>query len=148
MTIWSPMPSNSLMWPIGTKSSLALKMQVEAYLVKSTAFSIDNLLDHLSYADSKNCALLKEAAVDFILENMCKVIEKISFDDAPVTLVFDGLAALERKENKRGLSAMRVDDLCWHAHQHGLDGDDSRIMLISALKEVLMTHAECVSVLN
>ncbi len=54
----------------------------EACLVDSTAFTIENLVDLLLHADSKNCALLKEAAMDFMLEND-EVLEKISFKDAP-----------------------------------------------------------------
>ena len=36
-----------------------LKLEAEAYLVKSIVFDVDNLLDVLLFADSKNCALLK-----------------------------------------------------------------------------------------
>jgi hypothetical protein len=112
-----------------------LKLRAEACLVETTAFSIENLLDLLLYADSKNCALLKEAAIDFMLENRSDVIEKISFNDAPGAFVTDVLAAFDRKEKKKGLIAMRINDLRWRARQDGLEVDGSREMLITALKK-------------
>ncbi|KAL3762575.1 hypothetical protein ACHAW5_003113 [Stephanodiscus triporus] len=121
-----------------------LKLAAEACLVETTAFSVENLLDLLLYAESKNCALLKEAAMDFMLENRGEVLEKVSFDDAPGAFVRDVLAALERGASKDStdgdsgtdLSAMRISELRWKAHENGLNVDGSREMLIAALKEV------------
>ena len=97
-----------------------LKLEAEACLVQTTAFGVENLLDLLLFAESKNCALLKEAAMDFILETKDEVLEKVSFDDAPGALVRDVLAALRRGEKRRGtvgdngtdLSAMSISKLC------------------------------------
>ncbi len=66
-----------------------LKLAAEAYLIRTSAFSIDNSLDLLLNADSKNWALLKEAAIDFMLENRDEVLDKISFSDAAGALVSD-----------------------------------------------------------
>ena len=52
-----------------------LKLEAEACLVQTTAFGVENLWDLLLYADSKNCALLKEAAMDFILDNRDEVLK-------------------------------------------------------------------------
>jgi hypothetical protein len=52
-----------------------LKLEAEAFLVQGTTFSLDNVMEHLIYADSMNCALLKEAAMDYILENKAEVLE-------------------------------------------------------------------------
>jgi hypothetical protein len=112
-----------------------LKLAAEACLVNATAFSVENLLDHLLYAESKNCALLKEAAIDFMLGNKGEVFDKISFSDAPGDLVSDVLAAMTIGEKKGGLSAMRVNELRWKAHENGISVDGSRKMLIAALKE-------------
>ncbi len=119
-----------------------LKLEAEACLVQTTAFGTENLLDLLLFADSKNCALLKEAAMDFILENKDEVLEKVSFDDAPGGLVRDVLAALKRLEKRHGtggdngtdLSAMSISELRWKAHRNGLNVDGSREMLIAALE--------------
>jgi hypothetical protein len=43
-----------------------LKLEAEVRFVEATTFTMDNVMDHLLYAESKNCALLKEAAMDFI----------------------------------------------------------------------------------
>ena len=40
-------------------------------------------MELLLYADSKNCTLLKEAAMDFMAENAVKVLEKVSLKDVP-----------------------------------------------------------------
>lgn len=121
-----------------------LKLEAEAYLVKSTVFSIDNLLDLLLYADSQNCALLKEAAMDFMLENRGEVLKKVLFHDAPGSLLSDFLAAMARKDEEGGvagesredkLMTMRISDLRKKAHEMKLDVDGSREMLIATLKE-------------
>ena len=125
-----------------------LKLVAEACVVETTVFTIDNLMDLLLYADSKNCALLKEAAIDFILENMGEVGKKISFADAPGAMMNDVLTAFDRKEKMGGgpgamrfsdglrcnAGGMRVNDLRWHALETGLDVDGSRETLIAALE--------------
>jgi hypothetical protein len=39
------------------------------------------VVEHLLYSESKNCALLKEAVIDFIVENKDEVLHKISFNE-------------------------------------------------------------------
>ena len=46
-----------------------LKMEIEAWHVTHFDFTVDNVIEELIYADAKNCPLLREAAVDFILKN-------------------------------------------------------------------------------
>lgn len=79
---------------------VTLKLEAEACYVKSTALTIDNILDHLLYAESKNCALLKEVAMDFMVENASDVMTKVSFKNVPGTLMPDLLAAMERGKKK------------------------------------------------
>ena len=74
-----------------------LKLEAEAWYVKSTTITIDNVMDNLLYADSKNCTLLKEAAMDFVVENGVEVYEKVSFENVPSYLMKDLLAAVNRK---------------------------------------------------
>jgi hypothetical protein len=66
-----------------------LKLEAEACFAQATTFSIDNVVEHLLYSESKNCALLKEAVIDFIVENKDKVLDKISFNEVidPRTLI-------------------------------------------------------------
>jgi speckle-type POZ protein len=121
-----------------------LKLEAEARLVKSTHFRVGNLLDLLLYADSKNCALLKEAAMDYMVEHKSEVMKGISFDGAPGALVGDVLAAMSRGERRNGtreeeedgseFDAMRISELRWRAHENGFGVDGSREMLIAALE--------------
>ncbi|KAL3764023.1 hypothetical protein ACHAW5_005107 [Stephanodiscus triporus] len=122
---------------------VGLKLEAEAFLVNATTFSVENLLDHILYAESKNCALLKEAAMDFMIANTAEVLRNVSFKDAPGDLVSDVLAATARGarkggtdgDNKSEWSAMRISELRMKAHENGLNVDGSREMLIAALEE-------------
>ena len=127
-----------------------LKLEAEACLVNTTTLSVENVKDLLIYADSKNCALLKEAAMDYMLENKDVVLENIRFDDAPGSLVSDVFAAIARADTKRGgggtadkdsnsvshFNSMRISELRQKVYEKGLDVDGSREMLIASLKGV------------
>ena len=122
-----------------------LKLEAEASLVNSTTFTLENVMDHLLYAEAKNCALLKETVLDYMVENKVEVLQKVSFKDAPGTLIGDVFAAVARGEKKSGnnaagngddqLCTMRISDLRRKVHEKGLDVDGSREMLIASLKE-------------
>ena len=120
-----------------------LKLEAEVRFVEATTFTMDNVMDHLLYAESKNCALLKEAAMDFIAENKFEAMKKLSFKDAPGTLMGDLLIAVVRGEqngetDKNGNndpSMMRISDLRRNAHLKRLNVDGSREMLIESLEK-------------
>ena len=120
-----------------------LKLAAEACLVEDTTFSLENVKELLLYAESKNCALLKEVAMDFLVNKKDEVIGKISFHDVPSTLMNDLFVAFARELNRPGAAAivenefnvMRISELRRIAHVRGLDVDGSREMLIAALKE-------------
>lgn len=121
---------------------LPLKVEAEACFVETTTFTVGNVMEHLLYADSKNCALLKEAALDFIIAHKTEVLEKDAghLKEAPGGILADILGAVarvEQKNSKNGsdpFSTMRVSDLRMKVHEKGLDVDGSREMLIAALK--------------
>jgi hypothetical protein len=124
-----------------------LKLEAEASLVEGTILTIENVMELLFYAESKNCALLKEASMDYIVENKAEVMKKLSFANAPGTLVMDVLAAVSRGERVAGgsggdsddeshFNAMRISELRKRVHEKGLNVDGSREMLIAALKSV------------
>jgi hypothetical protein len=48
---------------------VSLKLESEANLVEGTTFTIENVMELLLYAESKNLALLKETAMDYIVDN-------------------------------------------------------------------------------
>ena len=122
-----------------------LKLEAEASLVEATTFKIENVMELLIYAESKNLALLKEAAMDFIVDNKLEVIEKLSFNYVPGALMRDVLAATARGEMRSGggdvtvdrkYHSLRISELRKMAHENGLNVDGSREMLIAALKTV------------
>ena len=79
-----------------------LKLVAEAFYVESTTITTDNLMEHLLYADSKNCALLKETVMDFIAENDAEVLQKVSFTDLPggSTMFTDILTSVARRNRE------------------------------------------------
>ena len=64
-------------------SIINLKLEAETVYVNATNITMDNAMDNLLYADAMNCALLKEAVMNFLAENSSDASEKISFNDVP-----------------------------------------------------------------
>ena len=120
---------------------VSLKLEAEAILVASTTITIDNVMELILYANDKNCALLKEAVIDFIVENGVEVIEKLSFEHFPGHLVKDVLIAVNRGKGKDeagggdGFRTMRVSDLRKQLYEKGLNFDGSRETMIAMLKK-------------
>ena len=120
-----------------------LKLEAEACFVKSTEIDMENVMEHLLYADAMNCALLKEAVMDFLVENREEAMKNISFDSVPGYLIKDLLAAVETKYGKKNADSnnakdynkMRVDALRILLHDRGLDIDGSRETMIALLEE-------------
>ena len=117
-----------------------LKLEAEAYYVKATAINTDNLMDNLLYADSKNCALLKEAVIDFVVDNGKEVLDKVRLEDVPGGMFRDLLTAMTRKDGTVSnigdtLSTLRVSELRRKLDEKGLDVDGSREAMIATLKK-------------
>jgi hypothetical protein len=122
-----------------------LKLEAEAFFVQGITLTVENVMDHLLYAESKNLALLKEASVDYVVANKAEVTKELSFANAPGSLIKDLLVALIRNEKEDGtvgdieseLALMRVSELRKKAYNKGLDIDGTRDMLIVAIQESL-----------
>ena len=119
-----------------------LKLEAEATYVNSTVITLDNMMDNLLYADSKNLALLKEAVMDYIVANKDDVMGKVSFSNLPSYMMTDLLAAVSRGEQqndtnsaKTNYNKMRVGTLRKMLDEKGLDVDGSRESMIALLKE-------------
>ena len=128
-----------------------LKLEAEVWYVNNEEITIDNVIDKLLYADAKNCALLKESVMDFIVENKETVMqqERLSFQDVPGDVIKELLAAVSRHDKEKSSSShdgnetggeksfshMRISDLREKLHDKGLDIDGSREALIAKLKE-------------
>ena len=123
---------------------VSLKLEAEACYVKSTTITVENMIDNLLYADSKNCALLKEAVVDFMVSNGNGILGKVSFDNVPPSTIADILTAVTREKNgstntsesfEDEFRTMRVSELRTKLDESGLDVDGSREAMIATLKE-------------
>ncbi|KAL7496848.1 hypothetical protein ACHAWT_005041 [Skeletonema menzelii] len=122
-------------------SIINLKLAAEAAYVQSTDISLDNAMDNLLYADSRNCALLKEAVMNFLADNHYAAASNISFADFPGHVVKDLLVAFGRN-SKKGVHGTNVDELttlCVSALRRkldkmGLEVDGSREAMIDSIK--------------
>ena len=126
---------------------VGLKLKAESCYVNSTTITINNMIDNLLYADSKNLALLKETVIDFAVEKSKDIIGKVSFDNVPSYMMTDLLTAVARGANRgarvyrkdydeeEALNTMRVSELREMLDIKGLDVDGSREAMIAVLKE-------------
>ena len=121
---------------------VGLKLEAEVSYVKSTAITVENMMDNLLYADSKNLALLKEAVMDYVVANREGIIGKVSFSNVPGDMMTDLLTAVARRESgdddnngNINYNKMRVGTLRKMLHEKGLDVDGSREAMIALLKE-------------
>ena len=120
-------------------SIVNLKLEAEAAYVESTDITFDNVMDNLLYADSMNCALIKEAAIDFLVENSVKATEQASFANFPAHLLKDIFVAINKVHGKSGgdddaFAAMSVSELRKKLDEKGLDVDGSREAMIESIK--------------
>ena len=120
-----------------------LKLKAEAYFVGSEDLEFDKFMEYLQFAKSKNCYLLEEAVMDFIVKNKIKILEEKMLEGAPDNITYDILSAMARRDIERAacaceknssFSVMSLSELRRRAHAHGLEVDGTRDMLISALK--------------
>lgn len=104
-----------------------LKLDAEAWYVFKTTFTMENVIEHIEFAESRNCALLKEKAVDYIIGN--------ALTACPLDVVNEVLAAVARRERKEEkFWNLSICELRRRAHEKELDVDGSRAMLISVLE--------------
>ena len=128
--------------------AISFKLEAEACYVNTITLSIDNVLDNLLFADSKNLAALKEAVMDYIIEHGDSIISKVSFDTVSGSTVTDILTAMSRSKKKKDnvtsdddgggtndYNTMRVATLRKMLHEKGLNVDGSREALVALLKE-------------
>ncbi len=120
-------------------SIVSLKLEAEAAYVQSVDITFDNAMDNLLYADSMNCALLKEAVMTFLADNHREAAENISFtDDCPGHLMNDLLIAFSRNSNKDAniddLTTLSVSELRRKLDSMGLEVDGSREAMIESIK--------------
>ena len=121
---------------------VGLKLEAEAAFVTSTTITFDNAIDNLLYADSTDCALIKEAVMDFLVENSEEAVTKLSFENIPGQVIKDVLAAVSRGKyqgrsstDANDFSTMSVSTLRQLLDEKGLDVDGSREAMIARLEQ-------------
>lgn len=124
-----------------------LKLATESELA-SRGISIDNAAELILFADAKNCADLKEAAVNFFVANTEAVMATKGFakvqESAEIARELMRALSLAARGKKRpapsgngdnNYSSMRVRVLRWKLDEKGLEVDGSREVLIARLEE-------------
>jgi hypothetical protein len=92
--------SESILHAAGKYGFSSLECEAEYWYVKQAdRFTVDNVIGHLLKADSKNLTHLKEAAMEFILNNAEDVVSSDSYDhlDESPTLRKEVIVALSKK---------------------------------------------------
>jgi hypothetical protein len=123
-----------------------LKLAAEAELA-SSYITVDTAADMILLGDAENCALLKEAAIEFFATNPMPVMSSSGWEkvEESLPLMKELMAVLAGNKKRsapahadedRGYKHMRVSALRRRLDEKGLDGDGSREMLISRLEEV------------
>ena len=124
-----------------------LKLSAEAELA-SSGINIENCAELILFADGTNCAMLKEAAVDYFVANYEGVMASEGYKDikeSPNILQELLLAMAMDKKKKRPASdvgngeikRMRVSDLRQKLDKKGLDVDGSKDMLVARLENAV-----------
>ena len=127
-----------------------LKIEAESWYVNLIKFSVDNVVEAVSYADRMNCFLLKEAAVDFILANLDGVLSSGTLKNIPdKNDVMHDILVSVAKGNKKGqkrkhdgdddLDTLSINDLRAQLAWVGKDFDGPRATLIARLKSGMGT---------
>ena len=72
-------------------------MEAKAYYVSYVRIGLGNVLKNLLFADSMNCALLKDQVMNFTVKNSNEIMKEGILKDLPSSLLNDVLAAVARK---------------------------------------------------
>lgn len=118
----------------------SLKLVAEAELATS-GITVENASDLLLFADSKNCALLKETTVKFFLDNRDAVMKTKGYSNllAKSSKLLDELmreltTPVVTVADETNIDRMRVTILRRKLDERGLDVDGTREMLVKRLK--------------
>mmetsp|Transcript_19028 Transcript_19028/g.41215 ORF Transcript_19028/g.41215 Transcript_19028/m.41215 type:complete len:416 (-) Transcript_19028:145-1392(-) len=121
-----------------------LKIEAEAWYVKYLKITVDNVVEALVYADKKNCFLLKEAAMNFILKNAQEVLASDTFDSIPesknITREIISVAAMniaqgDDEEELDDPTQLSINELRAKLYAKGKEIDGPRKRLIDQLLE-------------
>ena len=119
-----------------------LKIEAEAWYEKHLKITVDNVVDTLLYADQKNCFLLKEAAMNFILKNARQVLVSESFEKiCQEPSILREIREMDTTNNSHGittrmamLTKFSINELRAKLYDLGKDIDGPRKRLIEQLE--------------
>jgi hypothetical protein len=124
-------------------TNLKLETDVNYVSFIQKTLGVQNMMEHLHYADAMNLAYLKEAVMDFIVGNKVEIMKNKVLANAPGDIVNDVLAAMARSEVRARavgknddveLGTLGISDLHRRMHANGLCVDGSREALIAAIE--------------
>jgi len=112
-----------------------LKLEAEASFVSNTTFTIGNINEHFDYAVSKDCHLLKEAALDYIVRK-CAKTRNIQIANVSPRDLLTAMSLGVGRERLVEVDLMYISKLRQLAVKMRLDRyvDGSRDVLIGAIK--------------
>ena len=124
-----------------------LKLAAEAELATAN-ITTENAAELILFADATNCAMLKEAAMDYFVKNVQDVMASDGYEQVAESpaIMREMMAAMAFSSKKRPAPAdsdgdgrdykrMRVASLRQKLDEKGLDVDGSKEMLVSRLEE-------------
>jgi len=113
-----------------------LKIEAEVRYVRAEALTVDNVVESLLYADSKNCSYLKEQAIKYIMEHPTEVFNSESFKNFPVSeSIVKEIFFVSRLVPQKGERMdVTVGELRRRLSRKGLDTDGSRETLMARLQ--------------
>ena len=115
-----------------------LKIEAEWWFVKQVKFSADGAVEAVVYADKMNCFLLKEAAINFIVVNLRKVLSSDFIKDIleAKDIMHDVLVSVARMNKKWHdvFDQYSINDLRNELASRDQGFDGSRATLIARLK--------------
>ena len=124
-----------------------LKLSAEAELA-SSGINIENCAELILFADGTNCAMLKEAAVDYFVANPADVMASEGYDEVKESsdIVQELMLAMAADKKKKrpasdvgndDIKRMRVSNLRQKLDEKGLDVDGSKDMLVARLENAV-----------
>lgn len=132
--------ANSMLEVADRFGCLRLKIVVQSMIVRHDIISVENAADLFLLADAQNCALLKEASMDFFAANLEAVMatdgySRVKESHRLVVELLERLGNIKIDENSNhDVNKMSVTDLWRELDKMGLDLDGSRDTLAKRLK--------------
>ncbi|KAL7518763.1 hypothetical protein ACHAWX_003575 [Stephanocyclus meneghinianus] len=120
----------------------SLKMEAEVWYLKYHKLTLENVVGTLLYADAKHCALLKEKATMFVLQNAHDILSSEYFGGMTQSesilreiLMVGDIVRRGPSANDVTFKTLTINDLRTRLHDKGLDFDGTREMLLSRLEK-------------